>query len=218
MISNNKYKDADILTEMCMSALPFSCTENDEICKIHNNNNIVIKNIIDNFKTANINNLTNEDFVIIGSSCASYMDYITLKNVRDVDIHLLDESKRNKKVLTRKIDFLPYILLPSDYKDRLVKKDGYYFLSKEDFLISACAAGLLKQKSRDILYSAIMLSELNMSVGELHDVMKEIIPKMEKCIKLPEVNEKLLSCLDDIEKYFTDEKINLLKEESLKLL
>lgn len=197
-------------------AVPYSCVKDETIQELHKRNNATIKHIIQTFQEEN--NLNSKDFVVIGSSCASYMNYLILKTVRDVDIHVFDRQKRERCIKTHGVDLIKHMLLPSEYKNRLVEKDGYYFLSKEDFLVNACSAGLLKTKGKDILYSRIILLELEMSGSEFYNMMTAVLPSLEKCIDFPEVYDIISSRINILNTHLSDKRIARLKESTEKLL
>lgn len=190
-------------------AIPFSPTYSEDILEKHKRHKIIIKKYIEEFK--NTNNLNNKDFVIIGSSCASYMDYIILRNVRDIDIYLLDKDLYEKCLITKRVDLIQHILLPSDFTDRLVEKDGYYFLSEKDFLMNVCCGGLYKLKSKDILYTKTMLAKLNISCDDIYNTMQNILPVLKESINYPPATDKISSRLHLIKKYCSDNELEKIK-------
>lgn len=145
---------------------------NSELEELHNKNNKFIITIIEKFRQEN--NLAKTDFVIGGSSCASYMNYLILKRVNDVDIFLINPNIQRKK--TSYIDILRICFAADGWQNRVIEKDGYLFLAPEDFLLQECAGALIKGKLRNIEYVGRMLKYLNLSSEQVISMLQAYVP------------------------------------------
>lgn len=165
---------------------------NDDLKYIHNKNNQEILCYLQEFNTAN--SLTGKEYIITGSSCGSMMNYFILGSVKDVDVCFIDCVGAEK---TQNIDCIRNLLVPDGYKDRLEEKYGFLFLSQRDLLFASSVAALAKLKRRDMVYTKLMLKNLNISVDDylaevetllnaytfLKDETKEIIKNNMKFVK-----------------------------------
>ena len=122
------------------------------------------------------NNLDSKDFVVCGSSCASYMDYFILNRVRDVDIFVMDRPLE-EVIPTEGADVLRHIST-SSCLEHLEERDGFQFLNKVDILVSMAVGGLRRMKHRDFDYVAILLSDLGMNLDELEELIYIGLPNM----------------------------------------
>lgn len=152
-------------------AISFSYQNYDKYSELHNRNNRIILRKVKEFQI--VNNLSTKDFIIGGSSCASFMDYFILKHVNDVDIFTDIDAENITK--TSSIDIVDKCFGPQGYKDRAIKKDEFYFLAPEDLLAHECAAALVKFKVNNIEYIGQLLRYLNLTVDEYIPVFTEII-------------------------------------------
>lgn len=125
-------------------------------------NNGIILNAILEFKK--INNLSESDFLIGGSSCGNYMGYFTLASVRDIDVFTFRENV--ELIKTPRIDTIRSFYLLHGYQERIIIKDNIQFLSPIDLLINQTACALIKLKIRDIEYIGHLLQYLNLTVDE----------------------------------------------------
>lgn len=162
--------------KLVFTAYPMRYNTTAEIQLFHNKNNEIIKQFIDKFRITN--GLNTNDFLIVGSSCASYMSYFMLNEVRDVDIFMLNNINCETLVKTDNIDILSRINIPDGYMNRIVEKDGYLFLSKEDLLISMSLSVLLKMKRRNMSYVRLLLIDLDMNVDEFIELLITSITNM----------------------------------------
>lgn len=122
-------------------------------------NNIL--SILQTFQSKNA--VSSSDFIVGGSACGVYTDCLTIDTLSDVDIYVLNNVRCRHCPGT---DLLARMLYLPDWKDRLLEKDGFYFLSPLDLLVQETAGALLKQKSSTINNVMQLLSYLNMTVDE----------------------------------------------------
>lgn len=158
--------------------MPKIALDNSDVFIENQHNNDLINQCLDLF--CHINELGKQDIVVMGSAAASYMQYLAITKNSDVDVHVL--NKRNMFLhKSRNIDILVGSLLPVDYIDRLQEKDGYLFISDVDFLIHTTCAVLYrilynrKRKESHLIYSKLMIKELNLSKDEFKKLIKKSI-------------------------------------------
>lgn len=161
------------MSKLIMEANPILFINDEESKMIHEENNKIIKELIDNFMTTN--NLDYEDFIVCGSSCASYMDYFMLKKVHDIDIYMINKDK--KVEFNSNTDNIWRLNCSPDFVKNVDIKDNYQFLSKIDLILSMSIAGLHKLKKRDMIYAALLMRDLGMTVEECIEHITDILPE-----------------------------------------
>lgn len=129
----------------------------------HNNNNQEIFEKITNF--VKHNNLSPEDFFIAGSSCCSYMNYLILDRVRDIDVFLTKDIQVEK---TEGIDIISNQVI-QNYVPELVEKDGFYFLTPWHVTAKCAVKALLRRKKQSVIYFRFLLDYMNMTIEEFQE-------------------------------------------------
>ena len=171
-----------------------------QIAEHHKANNSVIEEALQLFMETN--NLSSTDFIVVGSSGASYMDYLVLREVKDVDIVMLTDREVQK---TDMIDILYKIIRPTVFDIKI--KNGYQFISKEDFLITSTISAILKFKSSNIYYTKLMCVDLGLSTGDLKRLMFERIPRLQSDIPVQFVDKVFIERMLAYDMLFSDESI-----------
>ena len=188
----------------------------ENFSSIHNNNNEEILFLLDKFKE--VNNLSSEDFIVAGAAAASYMDYLVLKYIKDIDIILLTDKEIEK---TTGIDILFNIIRPEVFN--ITWKDGYQFISQEDFLYTSTIAAVLKNKRQNVIYTRLTCVDLGWSVDDLYNFISEKVPflmsyssELNVEIKKQQFAEKLPIFINHCRQYNWDierQKLLQLKQE-----
>lgn len=142
----------------------------------HQAHNELILEKIKRFQEAN--NLDPSEFVIGGSSAASYMNYFVIKRVNDIDIYI----DKPDLIHTGRIDTIKQCwICNSNYQSRVVEKDGYFFLSPEDLLLTESLGAIVKLKINNVEYCRRMLRYLNLSVDDFLPTVLEAIEQSPVC-------------------------------------
>lgn len=136
---------------------------NPKIKEKHDNNNKEIYSKI--MKFMEHNNLTADDFFVGGSSCYSYMDYLILHHVRDIDVFLLKDIEVEK---TEGIDVIVNKAIKG-YTPELIQKNGINFLSPWHAITKCATKALLYQKKQSILYFQILLDYIGMTAEDFYN-------------------------------------------------
>lgn len=129
-----------------------------EINAIHEECKRTIQRTLIEFQQKN-KNISKDNMIVLGSSCGQYMDYFITCRFRDLDLYVLQREEGYEKVNGVDLLFDPF--LHPNYKKRLVLKDGYFFLSKEDLIINILSSGIKAKVSTDIYITTLMFSFLN---------------------------------------------------------
>ena len=160
-------------------ALVYKYDINDvELMETHSSNNRKILEYLTEFKEAN--NLTSQDFIVGGSCAGSYLDCMTLKCVRDIDIIPIDADK--ELVKTSKIDIIQYPYYTTGFEERAIYKDGFYFCSFEDLLIQEATASIVRRKIKHIDYTGNLIRFHNISPEELCSKVRDALPLMDRIL------------------------------------
>lgn len=170
----------------------------NEFLEKHELNNSSIINTLNVFLAQN--DLKSSDIIVTGSSCASMMGYFILNRVKDVDVHVKCEKDIVK---TKGIDILKVLTVPTDYESRLVFKDGFYFLSEYDLLISNLGSVLIVGK--DPLYARLSMINLELDINYLIPIFKETF----KALDLPNrLREKVIKDYKYLEYCLSSESLD----------
>ena len=153
--------------------------QNEEILNANIENNKIIYEHLEKFRE--INNLDKHDFVIVGSACASYMQYLAITHFKDIDVCLFDYDKHPNLVKTDHIDLLHIPFLLKDYKDRIQEKDGYLFVSALDFtsIVTCAVLYRIMIKPSHLTYSKLMIKELGFTKEEFKEFILRAIEKLD---------------------------------------
>lgn len=168
--------------KIVLPAYSMSYNTTPEIQIHHDNNNQIIKSYLEEFMK--VNNLGKHDFIIVGSSCASYMDYLILNRVRDIDVLPINNIDISSLIKTKNIDVLSRVDLINEQAENCIEKDGFLFSSKMDILVSSSISILLKQKRRSFSYVRILLDDLNIKSNDFIELLTAQIEKSNLSDKL----------------------------------
>lgn len=142
-------------SHIVLVAQQYSYTALPQINTIHEECKRIIQDLLMDFQQKN-NNMSKEKMIILGSSCGQYMNYFITCQFNDLDLYLLQKDENYQKV--NGVDFLFDPFLHPDYRKRLVLKDGFYFLSKEDLIINILSSGIKAKISTDVYITTLMFS------------------------------------------------------------
>lgn len=145
----------------------------DDNQTIHEDNNKTITELLNTFVEAN--EISKSDFIVVGSACASYMDYIILNKVRDVDIYIPDKSLTVNK--TDRIDIINLFAGRDCFMENIVEKDGFLFVDKKDLLLSMTVSYIYKYKRSDASYIRLLLADLDMTISDYIEFIQTELPK-----------------------------------------
>lgn len=172
------YKWHNPLVPIQFKAMPKSYFEKENIAQANMDNNEHIVKYLNIF--CETNNLDKKDFVVMGSAAASYMQYLAITQCHDIDVHVFNSQNKNLQY-TGYIDLIrirPFI--PKDFQNRVVEKDGFLFISEQDFIISLACAILWRRniKSSHLRYIRLMINELKLSEKDFKDLIINSIDEL----------------------------------------
>lgn len=151
-----------------------------------------------------------EPVILIGSSCMVYMDYLIKGKLNDVDIYV-PTVPREKIIRTKRVDCVGndqynFFIAP-DYEKRLIKKDKFYCLSKEDLIVTMVASLTKTNKRNTNTYLKLLLLDAD------REQVRDLLELAYKNIKTKgRERERMEMAVNYFKSLYTDEYVETFRE------